>query len=224
MRLTSYGVRSECITATGFPLPPELVTSASSDLTRRLRRLRGEDAEAPLLTFAVGGAGAQAARARQLLRELAGPLRSGELRLALVAGLKSGLAARFRRWAKVAVEPYGEAVEVLHASTFEALYRSFNSLLSRTDVLWTKPSELSFYAALGVPLILDDPVGDHERANARLVLDAQAAVLRPPREAVAHAISDGLSRGAFARAAENGFRRLPRNGTERIAETVFNHC
>ena len=34
-------------------------------------------------------------------------------------------------------------------------------MLRETDVLWTKPSELCFYPALGIPLIMSAPLGAH---------------------------------------------------------------
>ena len=59
---------------------------------------------------------------------------------------------------------------------FRAYYARFNALLARTDVLWTKPSELTFYAALGLPLVCGAPVGVHERHNRRWVREAGAGV------------------------------------------------
>ena len=38
-------------------------------------------------------------------------------------------------------------------------------------MLWTKPSEMTFYAALGIPLILAPPLGAHERYNRRWALE-----------------------------------------------------
>ena len=44
-------------------------------------------------------------------------------------------------------------VEVLQEPDFDSYYEAMNALLARTDVLWTKPSELTFYAALGLPIV-----------------------------------------------------------------------
>ncbi len=222
-RLIAYGVDPANITVTGFPLPLDLEDRAEELLDHRLQRLAGRGDGPPLVTFAVGGAGAQAARARCLLESLEGPLRQGEVRLALVAGLRKGLAGKFRRWVvAVGADRHPEAVTIVEADSFEALYRRFNLLLERTDALWTKPSELSFYAALGLPLILDDPVGDHERANARWVAQAGAGRRRPPVGDQGTTLMGWLGDGSLAECATNGFAGLPRGGTDAITRIVFN--
>ncbi len=226
-RLLDYGIRSEQIQITGFPLPPELEARAREHLTQRLARLAGArdnargDAGAPRLTMAIGGAGAQAGRARQLLIELAEPLADGRLRLALVAGTHRHLSRRFHRWASASLGSRSDAVEIVDGEGFAAAYRSFNRTLAATDVLWTKPSELVFYAALGLPLVLDDAVGDHERANARWILDAGAGVRRPDPGGFASALSSWLRQGRFAECANSAFERLPRRGADNIAKICF---
>lgn len=222
-RLASYGVRAERITVTGFPLPPVLEERAEPLLDDRLRRLQREGEGPPLLTFAVGGAGAQADRARQLLVALAGPLRAGAVRLALVAGLRPRLARAFRCWAASAgIDGTAGALTIVEAATFDELYERFNAVLERTDALWTKPSELSFYAALGLPLILDDPVGDHERANARWVLAARAGVVRPANVDTGPQVLRWFGDGTLASCARHGFARLPRGGAAAVSQAVFN--
>jgi hypothetical protein len=57
----------------------------------------------------------------------------------------------------------GIGLRIFCARDFFTYYRQLNQLLADSDVLWTKPSELSFYAGLGVPLVLAKPVGAHER-------------------------------------------------------------
>jgi UDP-N-acetylglucosamine:LPS N-acetylglucosamine transferase len=219
-------VRKENIVVTGFPLPPTLEHRAETNLEQRVERLAGircsgvRDADrVPLLTFAVGGAGAQAERGRQLLRALKQPLRAGALRLALVAGTRPRLGARFRQWC---VSEFGEdwrgAVEVLEADSFEPYYRRFNKLLERTDLLWTKPSELVFYAALGLPLILDDPVGAHEKANARWVIGHGAGVVSPAPARIWPDLERWFAEGALAGCARSGFENLPRGGANAIRD------
>ena len=241
-RLRSYGVRDGCVVETGFPLPPELLggeglDTLRSDLGRRLTRLdpvgkaRAGDGRvatleipivppppgaAPLhLVFAVGGAGAQARRALELVDELHEALARGELRLTLVAGARPDLGRRFA--GAVRRHRLSAAVGVLAEPTFAAYVTRFNQLLREADVLWTKPSELVFFAALGLPLLLDDPVGDHERHNRRWLLEHGAALDRPPPGEVARRLRSWRSSGELARVALNGFERLPQHGTHRIA-------
>ena len=111
-RLRQFGVPPDRIHFTGFPLPHELVGGPSYPALRRnlagrlvrldphraFRREVGDDVAAflgplpaaeegrpPLLTFAVGGAGAQAELARRFLPSLRPAVVEGRLRLALVA-------------------------------------------------------------------------------------------------------------------------------------------
>src|SRR5262249_18525136 len=113
----------------------------------------------PLVTFAVGGAGAQATLVDRFLPDLREPIATGHLRLALVAGVRREVAARFE--AALARAGISDATIVVE-SDIPAYLRRFNALLAATDALWTKPSELTFFAGLGLPLILSPPVGVHE--------------------------------------------------------------
>ncbi len=226
VRLVAYGVPTADIHLTGFPLPALLTASDGGGIPRhaaaRLVRLGAGGAPAcpePLtVVVAVGGAGAQAGRAVELVAELAQELASGALRLVLVAGLRLRLARSFERLAGSAPEG---AVEVVAAASFEGYYRSFNRALLSADVLWTKPSELVFYGAVGLPLLLDTAVGDHERANARWALEAGVALERPPPGSVADALARWRVDGALAQAARAGLERLPRHGAEAIAATLL---
>lgn len=227
--LERYGVPRRRIRTTGFPLPPELVGTAGSEiltenLRRRLGRLRrstgSSGPERPIrLTVAIGGAGAQAAHVRTLLAELRADLVGRRFALTLVAGTHQGIGRRFRAWADEArrsgVPP--ENLEVLTAVEFADYYHRFNRVLADTDLLWTKPSELVFYAALGLPLILEPAMGDHERRNRTLVVDAGAAADRPAPGEIAADLRRRLDNGWFLDAAENGRARLTARGTERIA-------
>ncbi|HEX9103803.1 MAG TPA: hypothetical protein VF997_16445, partial [Polyangia bacterium] len=176
-RLVAYGVPRERITLTGFPLPHELLGGpslpvAKANLLRRLARLDGdgifrrhfgEEVERtvgalpaadgpPHVAFAVGGAGAQAELADRFLPSLAPVLRAGQLRLTLIAGVRNEVADRFRRAIDDAGigDLLGRAVDVLHAPDLPSYFHAFNAALADVDALWTKPSELAFFAALGL--------------------------------------------------------------------------
>ena len=248
-RLRSYGVPAGRITFTGFPLPGELLggpglPALTRDLSARLVRLdpggqfRAErreelahflgalpaeaEGEPPLLTFAVGGAGAQAELARIFLPGLRALVLDRKLRVALVAGIRPRVADAFREAIAGAglEDAVGDGVELLLAPDFDAYYDAFNQLLARTDVLWTKPSELTFYAALGIPLVCGRPVGVHERHNRRWVREAGAGVKQRDPRFAAEWLADMLADGALAAAAWAGFMRLPKFGLYRILEAV----
>jgi hypothetical protein len=248
-RLRAYGVSPDRIHFTGFPLPLELTSEERDEALRatlaarivrldpsgsfrsvygeELRRMLGPlpdaaEPQSPLLTFAVGGAGAQAGVPERFLPSLAEPIREGHLRLALVAGVRNDIASRYRalleRHGLADLE--GGAVEVVCADGFEAYYRLFNALLARTDVLWTKPSELTFYGALGIPLVFAPPVGVHERLNRRWAIQRGAGVKQDAPEWAWRWLAELLEDGTLAGAAWAGFLRLPRRGTERVARLV----
>ena len=114
----------------------------------------------------------------------------------------------------------GGALEILRAPDFASYYSQFNGLLARTDALWTKPSELTFYAALGLPIISAPPVGVHERYNRRWAREGGAALKQRDPRFAAEWFSDWLDDGLLASAAWAGYMRLPKFGTYRILEAV----
>jgi hypothetical protein len=111
-------------------------------------------------------------------------------------------------------------VEVVHSADFWDYYRQFNRLLADTDVLWTKPSEMVFYAALGLPLVLDDPVGHHEWHNRRWIVSAAVGTPRPELGRVGGWLADRFEDGSFITLARTAERALPRTGCERIAAVL----
>jgi hypothetical protein len=248
-RLQAYGVPSHRIHLTGFPLPGELLGSEGldtlrADLAARLGRLdpagtfrdqyRAElehflptpsvpsQPGAPLVTFAVGGAGAQAHLVRPILSSLGALLHEGKLRLALVAGTREDLATRFVAWVaqKGLSSLLGDGIEIVWGHNFLDYYRLFNRVLRRTDVLWTKPSELTFYGALGLPLLLSPPVGVHERLNRRWAMQHGAGMDQGDPHAMGEWLPPLLADGTLAAAAWSGYLRLPKFGTQRILEVV----
>lgn len=248
-RLRAYGVPAQRVTFTGFPLPHELVggphlSALARNLAARLVRLdpTGEFRRAfrdelahflgplpaeqqerpPLLVFAVGGAGAQAELARRFLPSLRPALEAGRLRVALVAGVRRDVAARFEAAVcEARLDAAGAgAVEILLGRDLDDYLDRFDALLARADVLWTKPSELVFYAALGLPLLCAPPVGVHERYNRRWVCEAGAGLRqRDPRFAWQW-LSDWIEDGTLAGAAWSGFQRLPKFGAYRVLEAA----
>lgn len=251
-RMKAYGVRPEQVQLTGFPLPEELLggpglTRLRQNLAARLVRLdrscafrkayRDElakllegtplptIAQAPLLTFAVGGAGAQASLARDFLPGMRSNLEAGRLRLALVAGVRADVEARFRDAVFAAgLEPLlGSALQIFRAQTFGEYYRGFNALLADTDILWTKPSELTFYAALGLPLVFSWPMGVHERYNRRWAMESGAGLKQGDPRFASQWIDEWLNDGTLAAAAWSGFMRLPKFGLYQILQK-FGHA
>ncbi len=94
------------------------------------------------------------------------------MRLNLVAGVRAEVEQYFRRIiGELGLETeLGHSIHLLLAPSKDGYFAKFNQLLHEKDVLWTKPSELCFYPALGIPLIMSAPLGAHEERNLEMVL------------------------------------------------------
>jgi UDP-N-acetylglucosamine:LPS N-acetylglucosamine transferase len=235
-RLASYGVPAGRVVFTGFPLPDVLTGGdgrplAALTMQARVARLdrqgrfrqalasqgiswASEAGGPPRLTFAVGGAGGQVELAEQLIRELRDELAAGRLVLALVAGVRDEVRAR------LATAAAGLDLEILYDPDHASYFRRFNELIARTDVLWTKPSELAFFAALGLPIIAAPPVGAHEAENLAWLVEHGAALAQPPLGELAGRLADWLDDGVLAGCAWNGLLRLPGDGTGNIVRAI----
>ena len=190
-----------------------------------------EGGRPPHFAFIVGGAGAQAELAEPLLRSLAPLVADGTLRLTLVAGTRREVADGFERAvARRGLELLDRGAEggsggaagvaVLWERTVDAYFRRFNRLLASTDLLWTKPSELTFFAALGLPLVFTLPVGVQEHHNRRWAEHHGAALRAPDPHAAAARLAGWLADGSLATTAWNGFLHLPKLGLYRIVQRV----
>jgi hypothetical protein len=248
-RLRAYGLPPERIRFTGFPLPEALLggrklvalrrnlaarlvrldparaflAEAGADVRHVLGSLPEEERGAPpLVTFAVGGAGAQVELVRSFLPGFATPLREGRIRLALVAGVRPDVEARFLEYLTAARLDglIGGAIRILREERFDAYYAAMNRLLADTDVLWTKPSEMVFYGALGLPLMLSSPVGAHERYNRRWAVERGAGLRQRDARYASERIAEWLADGTLAAAAWAGFMRLPKFGLYEILDAV----
>ena len=245
-RLRAYGVPESHIELTGFPLPHALVGGPDGSVLRKnlLRRLARLDPtqtfrqafaadlehvgalpatnEPPHLVFAVGGSGAQAELSAAFLPSLRPLLERRRLRLTLVAGVRAEVKARFEDEIMRAglTSELGRSVDILHEPVLADYFDRFDALLADTDILWTKPSELVFYAALGIPLLLAPPVGIHEAYNLRWAREHGAGFKQRDARVIGDRLLEHMHDGNLASAAWSGYRRLPSNGLYQIAERV----
>jgi len=174
---------------------------------------------AVVITFAVGGAGAQQALGKQIIQHLAPLLKAKKLKLCMMAATHEDAASGFK---KAALEQglSEQEVQVVFCKSKDEYFKRFTEVLRKTDILWTKPSELSFYAALGIPLLLAPPIGSQEVQNQKWLVRLGAAI---PQLKVEHAdewIPDFLNQGLFAEAAMQGFVEMERNGTKNITRVI----
>jgi len=246
-RLKAYGVPDERIFVTGFPLSAELLggkelTTLKFDLAQRLHyldpkkrfsMLHGMSVEHFLgkhndefkqkrvltITYSVGGAGAQKEIGGQIAASLKKKLLNGEIKLNLVAGTKETVYEYFLS-VKSEISRDCPNINVVFAQSLDEYFLKFNALMHETDILWTKPSELSFYCALGIPIIIAPAIGSQEKFNRRWLLDIQAGIEQETSRDIDHWLTDLLDDGRFAEAAWSGFLKARKLGTYKILEVL----
>lgn len=177
------------------------------------------------LMFAVGGAGAQREIGHQILKSISGHIRTGRLGLILVAGIHDQIHNYFMEQIKKhrLLDYLDLGVKLIYADTKEEYFHKFNLALRETDILWTKPSELSFYSALGLPIIIAPPIGSQEFFN-KYWLEVIGAGIPQEVPTFAHEwLVDYLQNGWLAEAALQGYLEAPRKGVENIKKVVFNN-
>ncbi len=246
-RLKAYGVPDDRIFLTGFPLPSELVggeemTTLKLDLGQRLFYLDpkkrfwpryGVNVEHFLgtensnfkgdrtltITYSVGGAGALKEIGAKIAWSLREHLVAGRVRLNLAAGTKESVRNYYQE-VKAEISDSCDNIRVISADTIEEYFAKFNSELRTTDVLWTKPSELSFYAALGIAIIITPALGSQETFNQKWLRDIQAGIRQENPDYTHQWLLDLLNKGRLAEAAWSGFLKARKLGTYKIIEVL----
>jgi len=240
-RLKFYGVKKKNIFLTGYPLPIENIGTEKmeilrEDLKNRLVNLDPqkeyfknykvliegalgdlpEKSNHPLtIMFAVGGAGAQKEIGVGIARSLAWQIKNGKVKLILVAGIRKEVKEYFEENIR------GVDVDIVFKETIGDYFKEFNQKLRTTDILWTKPSELSFYTGLGLPIVIAPPVGSQEDFNKKWLLSLGSGILQENPKYSYQWIFDYLNSGRFAEAAMQGFMETEKLGTYNIKKIVF---
>jgi len=250
-RLKLYGVRSENIFLTGFPLPRTIIggtdsTTLKQDLAQRICNLdpkgiftarywRTLEAELGLktclvkrkpkpvtITFSVGGAGAQRQLAIQIAKALRDKIRRHEIRLVLVAGTHLSLARYFALHLKaIGLGPnFQNGIRIYYKKERHEYFETFDRILRKTDILWTKPSELSFYTGAGIPIIMAPPIGSQEEFNKLWLQNVGGGVQMYEADTCAEWLQDWIDGGALARMAWNGYIEAPTHGSYRVESII----
>ncbi|GAB1484738.1 hypothetical protein MASR2M78_35560 [Treponema sp.] len=184
---------------------------------------RGEAAGALTLTFAVGGAGAQKEIAVTALESLAPLIAEGKFKMNLVAGVRTEVRDYFEEACQNIAKSHPGAekgIRVVYGASDDEYFAAFGDCLHDTDILWSKPSELSFYTGLGIPLIMAPIIGAQEERNREWLLEVQAGIdQRDPRFA-REWIVDLIEEGRLAEAAWDGFLKARKYGTYKIMELI----
>jgi len=92
--------------------------------------------------------------------------------------------------------------------------------LRKTDILWTKPSELSFYSALGLPIIIAPTIGSQEDFNRRWLLRNGFGIEQEDISCIKDWFFDMLKEGQLAEIAMEGFIEGEQMGVLKIKEII----
>jgi hypothetical protein len=243
-RLKLYGVKPENIMLTGYPLPKENLggenlETLKKDLGYRLLNLdpngRYRKMYAPLvkgylgqlpqlsnhpltILFSIGGAGAQKEIALNIVNNLRQRIQDKKLRIIISVGTRKELKKYFADNIK---ELHLDGwVHILSGDTTNEYFDKFNHALRTTDILMTKPSELSFYAGLGIPIIIEPSIGSQEDFNRRWLTHIGAAVLQENPKYIDQWLFDMIGAGDLAEVAMQGFVEIEKLGTYHIEKII----
>jgi len=171
------------------------------------------------ITFAVGGAGAQKEIGRQIAESLSDEIARGKIKLNLVAGTRKEI---FEYYDNIREKHSGGSnnIKVIWDNETEEYFNKFNQILPETDVLWTKPSEMSFYSALGIPLILTPPIGPQEKCNRRWLRETGSGFKQLNIRYTNQWLGDLHRKGKLAEAAWLGFLKGRKYGTYNIIDLL----
>ena len=249
-RLRQYGVSDDRIFITGFTLPRENIGGPGmeilkQDLLARLGRLdpRGRFTSVygstvnellgarpepsggrarVTVTFAVGGAGAQVEIGMMLAQGLKDGILDGRFRLVLVAGVNIVVEKVLREFVtRIGLErTLGDGVVIVREASKHEYFDRFNALMRETDILWTKPSELSFYSALGIPIVMAPSIGSQEDKNCRWLMDKGCALPQYTPTLALEWLGDMLKDGVLAEKALSGFIKNRKLGVYKIEEVL----
>ena len=167
----------------------------------------------------MGGAGAQREIGWQIARSLREKLKAGEVVLNLVAGVRAEVQEYFES-VKKELLPGCNALRVLYSPSKDQYFDLFAEAMRHTDILWTKPSELSFYAGLGIPIIMSPIIGAQELYNQKWLLEIQAAFPQEDPDYTDQWLFDLLNAGRLAECSWDGFLKARKYGTYKIEEIL----
>ena len=93
-------------------------------------------------------------------------------------------------------------------------------MLRETDIIWSKPSEFSFFVGLGIPYIIAPTIGSQEEYNRRWLLEIQAGIDQEDPRYAHQWLIDLLNEGRLAEAAWDGFLKARKFGTYKALEVL----
>jgi len=247
-RLLLYGVKKKNIFLTGYPLPEENIGGKQmkilkQDLKKRIINLDPQKRYRSLyaglikkklgilpnasqkpftLMFSIGGAGAQKEIVSFYLKAFKEKIDKKEMKIILSGGIKEEIKNYFLSSLKKLGlrKNLNKNIEIIFKKEINGYFQLFNKKAREADILWTKPSELSFYTALGVPILMAPCLGSQERYNQRWLLYLGSGIKEENPEYADEWLFDYLKSGRFAEAAMQGFIEGEKFGIYKIQEII----
>ncbi len=175
------------------------------------------------LTYTVGGAGAQRNLGVKILKSLKSDILRHKIKLNLVAGHREDGVKFYKDAIKKAglSRELGKGITVPEFSSRASYFEEFDKILETTDILWTKPSEMSFYTGLGIAVIMAPPIGSQEEFNRVWLNYVGGGVSQNNPEFTSEWLFDWINSGGMARMAWSGFIEAPTHGAYRIEDLVL---
>ena len=170
------------------------------------------------IMFSIGGAGAQKEIPLDAINSLKEKIKERKLRFIIAVGVREELGKYFTE--NIKGLKLNGWVNILSGITTDEYFRNFNEMLRETDVLWTKPSELSFYAGLGIPIIIAPTIGSQEDFNKKWLMHTGAGIPQENPKYTDQWLYDLLNAGDFAEAAMHGFMEIGTRGVYNIEEII----
>jgi hypothetical protein len=243
-RLIQYGVKTENIFLTGYPLPKENIGTPKNykilkqDIKQRILNLDPNKvyqktykelikthlgqlpakSKRPLtLMFSLGGAGAQKEIGGKIIKSLAYLLQNEKLNLILAGGNEETKKYFLKELLNLRLGlNIDKNIFIINHPDTNKYFELFNNALRHTDILWTKPSELSFYAGLGIPIIIAPPLGSHEKINKKWLIETGAGISQEDPKFTNEWLFDFIREGKLAECAMQGFIEIKKEAVWEI--------
>jgi hypothetical protein len=174
------------------------------------------------LTYAIGGAGAQTAIALRMIKAFERRLYEDRIKINISVGKSADVKELLERQVeRIGLgRQVGVNIMVIYGATYGEYFAAANRALRTTDILWTKPSELSFYTGLGLPIVMAPYIGAHEKYNRNWLSHLGSGYSQEDPDHADEWLTYWLEDGGLARAALQGCLYAPSMGTYNIEKVI----
>ena len=232
-RLQSYGVPSSHVHHFGFPLSTNAISPKGlhADINARIARLdphhvfraqKEHHADKPLNLALIADTGWRTHDLVTFVKGASAAIRANQLVLHIFTGANQ---VRTRLMEAIiqnqGLRRYLGSSLLLHAGSDEHIaYHAFVRLMPQIDLVWSVASPWVFYTGLGLPFIVQPPVGGQEEARYAWLRGIQAGLAPLELETMSEWLLDWKRSGGLARLAWNGYGAAPSEGFQRLNDLL----